>query len=411
MKKNNKHTGVIGETEAPVPNTNELKSRALKFVVLVGVVSLFADMTYEAARSISGPYLAILGASATVVGVVAGLGELIGYGLRIVSGVISDRTHRYWTITIVGYAVNLLAVPALALAGKWEIAALLIMMERFGKAIRTPARDAMLSHAAHGFGRGLAFGLHEAMDQVGAMVGPVIVAVVLAWKGSYQYGFAVLAVPAALALAVLAVARITYPQPHDLEPALRAGNSIRLRSTFWLYVVAVACIALGFADYPLVAFHMKTTGIMADKWIPLIYAGAMGVDGLSALVFGRLYDRKGLPVLLIIVAASAWSAPLVFLSGVKALVAGMVLWGVGMGAQESIIRAVVANIVPRDRRATGYGIFNAGFGVAWFAGSALMGILYDRSLIALALFSVAAQSASLPLLLSVHRRLASETYR
>jgi len=243
------------------------------------------------------------------------------------------------------------------------------------------------------------------------MVGPVIVAVVLAWKGSYQYGFAVLAVPAALALAVLAVARITYPQPHDLEPALRAGNSIRLRSTFWLYVVAVACIALGFADYPLVAFHMKTTGIMADKWIPLIYAGAMGVDGLSALVFGRLYDRKGLPVLLIIVAASAWSAPLVFLSGVKALVAGMVLWGVGMGAQESIIRAVVANIVPRDRRATGYGIFNAGFGVAWFAGSALMGILYDRSLIALALFSVAAQSASLPLLLSVHRRLASETYR
>lgn len=268
-------------------------NHALRFVLLLGVVSLFADMTYESARSITGPYLSILGASATVVGIVAGLGEFIGYGFRIVSGVISDRTHRYWTVTIAGYAVNLLAVPALALAGNWEIAAVLIMAERFGKAIRNPARDSMLSHAAHGLGRGWAFGVHEAMDQIGAMIGPIIVAGVLAWKSSYQYGFAVLAVPAVLALAVLAVARITYPQPHDLEPSFNAGKNIGLRSTFWLYLAAVACIALGFADYPLAAFHMKTTGIVTDKWIPLIYAGAMGVDALSALVLGRLYDRGG----------------------------------------------------------------------------------------------------------------------
>lgn len=378
---------------------------ALRFVLLLGVVSLFADMTYEAARSITGPYLAILGASATVVGLVAGLGELIGYGLRIVSGVMSDRTHRYWAITIAGYAVNLLAVPAMALAGSWEIAAVLIMAERFGKAIRTPARDAMLSHAAHGLGRGWAFGIHEAMDQIGAMIGPIIVAAVLAWKGSYEYGFAVLAVPALLALAVLAVARINYPQPHDLEPSFRAREASGLRSTFWFYLIAVACIALGFADYPLAAFHMKTEGIVADKWIPLIYAGAMGVDALSALAFGRLYDKKGFPVLLVMIAASAWSAPLVFLTGPMLLILGMALWGVGMGAQESIIRAVVADIVPRDRRATGYGVFNAGFGLAWFVGSALMGLLYDRSLIALAAFSVVAQLASLPLLYFVQKRL------
>jgi len=380
---------------------------ALRFVILLGVVSLFADMTYEAARSITGPYLAILGASATVVGVVAGLGELIGYGLRIVSGLISDRTHRYWAITIAGYAVNLLAVPALALAGSWEIAAVLIMTERFGKAIRTPARDAMLSHATHGLGRGWAFGIHEAMDQIGAMIGPIIVAAVLAWKGSYEYGFAVLAVPALLALAVLAVARISYPQPHDLEPSFRAPEASDLRSTFWFYLMAVAFIALGFADYPLVAFHMKTEGIVADKWIPLIYAGAMGVDALSALAFGRLYDKKGVPVLLVMIAASAWSAPLVFLTGPVFLILGMALWGIGMGAQESIIRAVVADMVPRDRRATGYGVFNAGFGLAWFAGSALMGFLYDRSLIALAAFSVVSQLASLPLLYSVQKRVRS----
>jgi len=382
---------------------------ALRFLLLLGAVSLFADMTYEAARSITGPYLAVLGASATAVGVIAGVGELIGYGLRIVSGVISDRTHRYWLITIAGYAINLLAVPALALAGNWPAAAILIMAERFGKAVRTPARDAMLSHATHDLGRGWGFGIHEAMDQVGAMIGPVIVAAVLAWKGSYQYGFAVLAVPALLALAVLTVARITYPQPHDLEPSFQTDEVRSLRSTFWLYLAAVAPIAVGFADYPLAAFHMKAAKVVADKWIPLIYAGAMGVDALSALVFGRLYDRKGFSILLATVAVSAWSAPLIFLSGVSALVVGMTLWGIGMGVQESIIRAVVADIVPRDRRATGYGIFNAGFGLAWFTGSAMMGILYDRSLIVLAAFSVAAQSASLPLLYSVHKQLASKS--
>ncbi len=390
-------------------NTAHMRNRnnqiALRFVLLLGVVSLFADMTYEAARSITGPYLAILGASATVVGIVAGLGELIGYGLRIVSGVISDRTHRYWTVTIVGYAVNLLAVPALALAGSWEIAVVLIMTERFGKAIRTPARDAMLSHAAQGLGRGWAFGIHEAMDQIGAIIGPIIVAAVLAWKGSYKFGFAVLTVPALLALAVLAVARISYPQPHDLEPSSHAPEASGLRSTFWFYLMAVACIALGFVDYPLAAFHMKTQAIVADKWIPLIYAGAMGVDALSALAFGRLYDKKGLPVLLVIIAASAWSAPLVFLTGPVVLIFGMALWGIGMGAQESIIRAVVADIVPRDRRATGYGVFNAGFGLAWFAGSALMGLLYERSLISLVAFSVVTQLLALPLLYLVHNRL------
>ncbi len=387
------------------------KQFAFHFVLLLGVVSLFADMTYEAARSITGPYLAILGASATAVGIIAGFGELIGYGLRIISGVISDRTQRYWTITMTGYAINMLAVPALALAGHWPIAAILIMTERFGKAIRTPARDAMLSHASHGLGRGWVFGIHEAMDQIGAMIGPIIVMIVLAWNGSYQYSFAVLIIPALLALIILSVARFIYPQPSDLEPLFQAGETTGLHLVFWLYLVAIACTALGFSDYPLAAFHMKTTGIMADKWIPLIYAGAMGIDALSALFFGRWYDRKGIGVLVIAIAVSAWSAPLVFLSGPVLLIVGIVLWGIGMGAQESIIRAVVADIIPRDRRATGYGIFNAGFGVAWFAGSALMGFFYDRSLLVLAIFSVVTQLVSVPILFIVQRRLAEMQLR
>ncbi|MGH7848830.1 MAG: MFS transporter [Thermodesulfobacteriota bacterium] len=383
------------------------KNAALSFVLLLGAVSLFGDMTYEAARSIAGPYLALLGASAAVVGVVAGLGEFIGYGFRIVSGLVSDRTHRYWTITIAGYVISLAAVPALALTDNWPAAAILMMTERFGKAVRNPARDAMLSHAAHEMGRGWAFGVHEAMDQVGAIIGPMIVAGVLAWKGSYTYGFAVLIIPALLALAVLVIARVTYPDPRSLEPAFDAAQTERLRPVFWLYLASVAFIALGFADFPLAAFHMKTTGLLADKWIPLLYACAMGVDALSALVLGRLYDRKGMSVLLFAVCLTALSAPLVFLSGGGLLIAGMALWGIGMGAQESVIRAVVTDMTPADRRATAYGLFNAGFGFAWFAGSSLMGVLYGKSVTGMVVFSVLAQLASIPLLFIVRRRLAS----
>lgn len=388
-------------------NSVGIRGKALGLVLLLGVVSLFADMTYEAARSITGPYLAILGASAAAVGVVAGLGELVGYGFRVVSGLISDRTHRYWVVAIAGYTVNLLAVPALALAGNWEVAAILIVGERFGKAIRTPARDAMLSHTAHGLGGGWAFGVHEALDQVGAIIGPGIVAAVLAWKGSYEYGFAVLIIPAAIALAVLVVARFVYPQPMVLEPPVGEEGSIGLRLTFWLYLAAASFIAFGFFDYPLAAFHMKSAGLVSDKWIPLVYSGAMGMDAISAILFGRLYDWKGFRVLLFVVLLAAWSAPLVFLAGHVLLIVGMVLWGIGMGAQESIMRAIVADIIPRDRRATGYGIFNAGFGFAWFAGSALMGVLYERSLVALAVFSVVSQLLSLPLLCLVYRRMSA----
>lgn len=381
---------------------------AFRFVLLLGFVSLFADMTYEAARSITGPYLAILGASATVVGATAGLGEFIGYGLRILSGIISDRTRKYWLITIAGYSINLLAVPFMALVGHWEIAAILIIAERFGKAVRTPARDTMLSYATSTMGRGWGFGIHEAMDQVGAMLGPIIVTAVLAWKGSYRYGFAVLIFPAVIALAILIVARITYPQPEDLEPRFLEKGKTKLRKTFWLYMVAAGFVALGMTDYPLIAFHIKSNAMFADKWIPLIYAGAMGVDGLSALVCGRLFDRKGLIVLITVVAVSAFCAPLVFLGGPVLLLAGILLWSIGLGAQESIVRALVSELVPSDRRATGYGIFNAGFGFAWFAGSLTLGVLYDRSLIALAVFSPVAQWGSIPLLYLLHKRLRSD---
>src|ERR1700730_10431308 len=193
------------------------KNTAIKFVILLGVVSLFADMTYEGARSITGQYLAILGASGTVVGIVAGLGELIGYGFRLVPGYVSDKTGKYWLITFIGYALNLFAVPLLSLAGNWPLAASLMILERLGKAIRNPSRDAMLSYATKETGRGWGFGLHEAMDQVGAVIGPLIVSCFLYYQGTYQTSFAILLIPALCALSVLVVARFLYPRPQDLE--------------------------------------------------------------------------------------------------------------------------------------------------------------------------------------------------
>ncbi len=379
------------------------RAAAVKFVVLIGGVSLFADATYEGARSITGPYLAVLGASATAVGVVAGFGELIGYALRLVSGYVTDRTGQYWPITILGYVVNLAAVPLLALAGRWEAAAALMVAERMGKAIRSPARDAMLSHAASEMGRGWGFGLHEAMDQVGAMLGPLVVAAVLYFRGGYRTGFALLAVPAVLALAVLVAARLLYPSPRDLEVSTPELETKGFPPVYWLYLGAVALIAAGYADFPLIAYHFqKATGI-PETWIPVFYAVAMGTDAVAALILGRLFDRLGLSVLAAVSLLAAAFAPLVFLGGFYVALAGMALWGVGMGAQESIVRAAVAEMIPARRRAAAYGVFNSGYGVAWFAGSALMGLLYDISLPALIAFSSAMQLASIPVLLKVSR--------
>lgn len=387
------------------PRTREpgLRGSALRFVVLLGLVSLFADMTYEGARSIAGPFLATLGATGAAVGLVAGFGEFAGYALRLVSGLITDRTRRYWMLTITGYCVNLLAVPALALAGRWEIAALLLMAERVGKALRNPPRDAMLSFATRRVGAGWAFGLHEAMDQIGAILGPLLVAGVLHWRGGYREGFALLLAPALLALAVLLAARMQFPRPQDLEPRFPPLEAAGQPRAFWLLVAGAALCAAGFADFPLIAFHLERTRLLSEGMIPILYASAMGVDALAALVLGRVFDRAGPAVAAAAPLAALPAAPLAFLTGPAGVWAAMVLWGVSMGAQESVLRAAVARLSAPGRRATAYGIFHAGFGTAWFAGSTALGLLYDRSLAMLAFLAAGLELAALFLLLIVPR--------
>jgi MFS family permease len=373
-----------------------LKGDAVKFIILMGIVSLFADMTYEGSRSITGPYLAILGASAVTVGFVAGFGELTGYVIRFFSGHLTDRTRSYWTITIIGYLINLIAVPLLALSGSWEVAAALIIAERIGKGIRVPSRDVMLSHACSQVGQGWGFGLHEALDQIGAIMGPLIVAAILFLHGSYQLGFAFLLLPAVLAIMVLLISRSLYPHPHNLEVSTPPLDTKGFNRVYWLYVISAALIAAGFADFALIAYHFQKTALVSPGLIPIFYAVAMGVDGVSALLFGRLFDKYGLSIMIIVALLSALFAPMVFLGGFYIAFLGMAIWGISMGAQESIMRSSVAVMSTVERRGSAYGIFNTIFGVSWFAGSVIMGLLYSFSINYLVVFSVVIQLISIP---------------
>jgi predicted MFS family arabinose efflux permease len=373
---------------------------ALRFVVSFGVVSLFADMTYEGMRSISGPYLALLGASGTAVGLIAGGGELLGYTLRLGSGRLADRSRLYWPITLAGYVAQMAAVPALALVGNWPAAAGLIILERIGKATRNPPRDVMLSQAGEAIGQGWAFGVHEALDQAGATIGPLLAAFTLAMRGDYHAAFAWMLVPATITVLLVLSVRLRYPvagqivsSAADVRADALSGG--RLPHAFWWYSLGAALVAFGFADYALISYHFAVAKTMSGSSVPILYALAMGAAGVGSMAAGRWYDHRGLIVLIPSTILIAAYAPLVFLGGFWLALIGAMLWGVGVGIHETVMSAAIAHMVPVHRRARAYGIFTAIFGIAWFAGSATLGALYDRSLMVTVLVAALAQLAGL----------------
>jgi MFS family permease len=377
------------------------RRKALMFVLMIGVVSFFADFTYEGSRSITGPFLLMLGASGAVVSMAGGFGELLGYGLRFFSGRLSERTGEFWPITIIGYIVQMAAVPVLTLAGNWQIAVGLILLERIGKAIRNPPRDVMLSHAAKEMGMGWGFGVHEALDQFGALFGPLMVALILARRGDYRLAFGTLLVPAVITIILLLIARFLYPRPEDLEAKTHKIQTQGLPRSFWIYLAAAALVAAGFADFQLIAYHFVKAGVATKTWIPIFYSVAMAVSGAGSLVFGKLFDRFGITVLIPLTLISALFAPLVFLGGFWLALIGAAVWGLGMGVHESIIPAAVATMVPADRRPSAYGLFTGIYGIFWFVGSAIIGVLYDHSVPAVIAFCVIVELAAIPLFLRV----------
>lgn len=391
-------------------------SRAMLFIILFGIVSLFSDMTHEGASSIRGAYLALLGASAGTIGFISGLGELVGYSMRYVFGKITDKTRKYWPMVIFGYILDILAVPALALVGDkgWIAASILLVIQRMGKAIKKPAKDTIMSFAASQEGVGKSFGIQEMLDQIGAFLGPFFLYLVMLFKteGStfeiYRTCFAFLAIPGFITILLLLFTKNKFPNPESFEPESKKEDAFVMKKSFVYYIVGISLFAFGFMDYALIIMHISKSlaglSLINEETLPLLYAGAMLVDAIAALIFGHIYDKKGVKALVI---STLISAPFsLFIFGIKsewAILFGLVLWGVGMGAQESILKAAVTSMVPKKNRASGYGIFECSFGIFWFLGSWLLGVLYSVSIPLMIGISILAQVLAIPFYLSVSK--------
>jgi MFS family permease len=374
---------------------------AFQFVLGFGVVSLLGDFVYEGGRSIVGPYLATLGASAAVVGVVTGGGEAVALVFRLFSGRLADRSGRQWLISIVGYVITLVSVPPLAATRTLGPASALTIAERFGKAVRVPARDTMLAQAATTVGRGRTFAIHEALDQSGALFGPLLVAGMVALSG-YRLAFGVLAVPAALGILAVFRLRVLAPDPAAYEreeveaaPETYTGPTRPFPTRFWLYSAFTALTMAGFATFALLAYHLQVKHVVRPALIPVVYAVAMGAAALAALGSGRVYDRFGLRGLVVMPPLAA-VVPFLSFSRTEALVwIGALLWGTVMGVHESTMRAAVADIVPPERRGVGYGAFTAVYGLAWLGGAAIIGVLYGVAVRDASWFVLGVQAAAL----------------
>ena len=382
-----------------------MKNRsALQFVLIIGIVNFFADFTYEGARGIVGPFLGSLGASAAIIGFVAGLGELLGYGLRSVAGYFADKSHRHWAIAFGGYAINMLAVPALALAGQWPLASGLVVAERVGRGIRKPTVEAMLSYAGKSIGAGWVFGLNEALDQAGATIGPLLMALILYLNRGFRTGFGVLLIPAVCCLAILVAARLLHPRPHELEEG--AGHALatkNLTRAYWIYLAAGALIAAGFADFALIGFHFHKANIVSADLIPVFYAVAMASSALAS-IHSVVFSTGSANISLFAFVISAAAAPFVFLGPTVFALIGMIFWGIGMSAQGSLFQAVLTGVIPPQKRSTAFGLFDTGYGIPWFVGSAAMGLLYDKSVVAAAIFSMVLQLAAIPVIFIANRQ-------
>ncbi len=342
--------------------------RPLKFILLMGIVSLLGDMTYEGARSVLGPFLATLGVSAFTLGLIIGFAEFAGYGFRLVSGYLVDRSRRYWFATFLGYGL-ILAIPLLALTYDWKIAAVLIILERLGKGIRTPARDTILSFATKKVGRGLGFGIHEALDQIGAFLGPLVIFFALHLGLGYRFGFAILAIPTIALLAILGYSFFQVPNPQKFEEKTISNPN----KVFWFYLVFVFFGVAGFVNFQIISYHFKLTKIVEDELIPILYAIAMGVDAMFAIAVGKLYDKIGFKVLLLIPALTVL-IPLAFLNPIA-----IVFFGLVMAIHETVMRSAVADLSEVSKRGTAYGLLNFVYGLGLFFGSSAIGFIYDIS--------------------------------
>lgn len=390
----------------------KIAKQALILITIFGIVSLLGDIIYEGARGINGQYLQILGASAAVIGFFTGLGEFFGYGLRAISGYISDKTKSYWFLTILGYAL-LAFVPLLALAGNWQLAITFIIFERIGKAIRSPARDTILSYSAKKVGTGLGFGIHEFLDQIGALLGPLLISIVfLQFKTislkEYQYAYSILFIPFLVLILFLIFAYFFFKNSKfEVEEKRKKEKFSRV---FWIYIAFTFATTLGLISFAILGYHFKVKNVIPEAQIPLLYSFAMITDALAALAIGKAYDKlekksSGLLLLILIPLLTLLIPVLVFFENFVFILLGIAFFGMVLGFHETIMRAAIADITPISKRGSGYGIFTALYGLASLAGGALVGIFYEISISFLTVFVFLTQIFAIAIFFFLKRRI------
>ena len=345
--------------------------------IFLSLVSLFADMTYEGARSMIGPYLEYIEAMAVIAGVVS-IGELVSYLSRGLGGFIAGASRSskvYWALVYVGYGINLIVVPLMGLFGRWEIVLALIMIERLGKGLRAPARDVILSEVTKNIGRGKAFGFHELMDQLGAVLGPMIASFALYTRG-YMEAFLVLAVPAVMSIIMVFSANRLYPKIESVEVSKEGTKARSLPKIFWNFTLAAVFMSLGFVSWFFLSYYFRAEAF-PDYLIPLMYSIAMLSDGIVAFPVGLMYDRVGVKVLLITPIVIMSILPLVLLRSYVWIIVGVILWGLVMGFYETVMRAFIADVIETELRSYAYGIYGVLYGVSWTFGNVIIALLYQ----------------------------------
>ncbi|MEF3254837.1 MAG: MFS transporter [Deferribacterales bacterium] len=397
------------------------KKKAYQLIILLGFVSLFGDIIYEGARGVSGQYLQVLGVNATRVGLIVGVGEFAGYLFRLISGYFADKTKSYWFFTILGYLL-LLSIPLISLTDSWQIVAILTIVERVGKGIRTPARDTIVSHASKQIGSGLTFGISEFIDQIGSIIGPLIFTYVLYnitsnnLISSYQKGFSITLLPYLILLIILLITYKEFKNSEELENRLSLQpRKDKLPSIFHIYTIFTFITTSGFISFSIIGFHLKKYNIISDHYIPLLYALAVGaIDAITGLTIGKYYDilnkkstnrLSGINLLLIIPISTIITSLFVFNFNIYIILIGIIFFGITLGLQEVILKAIVSDIIHIDKRSTAYGILNISTGTACFFGATLSGYLYDISITFLIVFLIITQLVSILFFIVMRQKL------
>ncbi|MFN4219890.1 MAG: MFS transporter [bacterium] len=359
-------------------------------------VALFSDIVYEGSRSIASPFMYSKEASIIFVSFIAGLGEFINYFFRILFGYLADKTKKYWSFLITGYILTAFSVPLLAFANNYTTVGLLLLTERLGKAIRSPSKDTIISYIGHKYGQGFTFGIHELIDQAGAIIAPLIIGMILIFSNNnYKTAFLFLTIPGIISLILLFFAKLKFSKIIDneiIENKKKENNkktNFLKNKNFWIYILGMSLFGFGFTNFFLISYHYKSLNIFEPSGIAFLYSIAMLFDGLFAIIIGKLFDNFGIKILILCIFLSLLSTPLLFLSAWNwVIVVAIGLWGIGVAMQESVMKSYISNITSVDERATAFGIFNSIYGISNLVGAAILGYFYKFSVINMILFSV-----------------------